>query len=747
VKCTACEFNNPPRARFCLNCGVQLGVSAPAEDDMPDIEELDSDIAPSSGMIQDNIESDPDLLDEPESETALPKSPSASSAAIIARSEPPDGTDDFELDKLIQHTPAWKVYTSQGKELGSEGITVIVTAGGPLHAFERAELLKTAKEVVEFRHPGAVPTMEVFERGGAVYITTAKPRGESLARILKQKNTLPWKEAVGIALKVLDVLRAAHSRRILHEDLRPENVCIDAQGNVTLNLFGLSARYRDFQARHLNFNLRYFTYLSPEQVSGKPLGPHSDLYALGILIYEMLTGRPPFISGDIAHQHLEMAASDINQLVEGLPKELADIVMRLLMKVPELRYARADEVIPEMQALLEGVPSPKAEGRELPPRTPVQGFDGAEAPSLFMTEEDEQTIAPAPSAAKTESAEEVEWDSGIQPAAGAERKMELESDEDVPAQEDIPPEADAAFEKALELHQAGQLNEAVSCYTEALAKAPRFSAAYNNRGMAHYDSERYDEAIADFNAALEIDKDYSEAFLGRGLAQFKKNKYDQAIKDYTKSISLNPDDPTAYYNRGIAYYELKDFRKAYEDYSKVVDADPTSGTAYYNRGIAAYKMRDWDQALRDFDKVIELNPKQANAFFNRGNILGKRGQVKRALEDLTQAVKLKGDYAIAYFTRGTIFNKIGEHDKAIADFTESIRLSPDHAASYYSRGCAYGNLDKFMDAARDFDEAIRLEPNYGAAYYNRAIAYEMLGYKRKATPDFAMAEKLGYKPK
>jgi tetratricopeptide (TPR) repeat protein len=179
---------------------------------------------------------------------------------------------------------------------------------------------------------------------------------------------------------------------------------------------------------------------------------------------------------------------------------------------------------------------------------------------------------------------------------------------------------------------------AIEAYTSAITLNPKYTYAYNNRGVAKDDLKDYQGAIEDYNKAINIDPNYANAYYNRGIAKKALNNYQGAIEDYNKAINIDPNYAEAYNNRGIAKKALNNYQGAIEDYSTAIKINPSHANAYYNRGIAKRNLKDYQGAIEDYNKAIEINPNHSNAFYNRGlakyygNFSGYCDDFKKALQ-------------------------------------------------------------------------------------------------------------------
>ena len=228
-----------------------------------------------------------------------------------------------------------------------------------------------AQAAASLNHPSIVA---VYDRGtaeGTTYIAMEYVRGETLKQRLRRDGALPPDEAVPIALAVLSALSAAHARAIVHRDVTSYNVMLDQGGRVVVTDFGI-ARMGDSALTRTGAMMGTSSYLSPEQAQGRQADERSDLYSLGVVLYEMLTGRVPFRGETdvaVAMQHVSTAPPNPRTLAPGVSEALAGVAMRALSKNPDDRYQTAEDFAAALR---------KA---RRPGRAPGDGVSAAGAPA------------------------------------------------------------------------------------------------------------------------------------------------------------------------------------------------------------------------------------------------------------------------------------------------------------------------------------------------------------------------------
>jgi serine/threonine-protein kinase len=217
---------------------------------------------------------------------------------------------------------------------------------------------REAKAAAALNHPGIVAIYDWGQVDGTPYIVMEYVEGETLKDLIRRRGRLGGAEAVDLTLGLLTAVGLAHRHGIVHRDIKAQNILIDRNGAAKVTDFGI-ARAGDSGMTEAGSILGTAQYLSPEQARGLPVDERSDLYSVGIVLYEMLTGRVPF-SGDsavnVAMRHVNEVPEEPVTLVPGMPPSLNQIVLKALAKDPDRRYANAAEFAADLRAARAGAP-------------------------------------------------------------------------------------------------------------------------------------------------------------------------------------------------------------------------------------------------------------------------------------------------------------------------------------------------------------------------------------------------------
>ncbi|HSA54819.1 MAG TPA: serine/threonine-protein kinase [Gemmatimonadaceae bacterium] len=209
------------------------------------------------------------------------------------------------------------------------------------------QFLREARIVADVEHPHIVPLYSAESRDGLLYLVMRLLSGRTLADRIAREGALEPAEAARIAHEVAEALALAHERGVIHRDIKPDNILLDAAGNATVTDFGVSLVTRRAEATVQGTTVGTPTYMSPEQAMGEALSGHSDVYSLGVVLFEMLAGRVPFVGRSVQEliaMHVAAPPPRVSELRPETPAALAELVDRMLAKDPAARPSSADAV-------------------------------------------------------------------------------------------------------------------------------------------------------------------------------------------------------------------------------------------------------------------------------------------------------------------------------------------------------------------------------------------------------------------
>ncbi len=291
--------------------------------------------------------------------------------------------DRYELLGHIARGGMADVYEARDTLLGRRvAVKVLHSQFSSDEAFVK-RFRREAQAAANLSHPNIVGIYDWGQEGSTYFIVMELIEGRSLRDVLRAEGPLLPRRAVEISAEVAAALSVAHRSGLVHRDIKPGNMLLTSDGTVKVTDFGIARAWDDSsELTKTGAVIGTATYFSPEQAQGTPADERSDIYALGVVMYEMLTGRPPF-SGDspvaVAYQHVSSLAAQPSIDNPDVPPELDAIVMRAIDKNPDARYQTADDMRQALLLFLRGetpaaVPSAEAPTRliqaaPIPPAT------------------------------------------------------------------------------------------------------------------------------------------------------------------------------------------------------------------------------------------------------------------------------------------------------------------------------------------------------------------------------------------
>jgi len=318
MKCPECQFENPDDTIYCGKCASSLKPSK----SIPVIETLE-----------------------------IPKEELTTGSIFAGR---------YQIIEELGTGGMGKVYRALDKKLNEEVAFKLIK---PEIASDRkiverfSNELKLARKIV---HRNVARMFDLNEDRGIHYFTMEYVRGDDLKKLIRRIGQLNAEQAVPIAKQICEGLVEAHRLGVVHRDLKPQNIMVDEEGNARIMDFGIARSLESKGITGTGVMIGTPEYMSPEQVEGKETDQQSDIYSLGIILYEMLTGRVPF-EGDtpftIGMKHKGEVPKDPRELNAQIPEDLSRVILICLEKEKANRYQSADDVRSELTRIEKGMPA------------------------------------------------------------------------------------------------------------------------------------------------------------------------------------------------------------------------------------------------------------------------------------------------------------------------------------------------------------------------------------------------------
>jgi eukaryotic-like serine/threonine-protein kinase len=291
-----------------------------------------------------------------------------------------DGLGRYRLDEVLGSGGMAVVYRARDEELDRPvAIKVLADNLAADEAF-RKRFLREARLAARLSHRNVVQVYDSGEADGRPYIIMEYVEGETLADVLARRGRLPAWEAVELALQVCSGLDHAHRAGLVHRDIKPRNLLLCPDGTIKIVDFGIARSSHGTRLTETGSVLGTAAYLAPEQAAGDDVTPAADVYALGVVLYELLAGRTPHTAESLteflARGH-EQPIPALRELAPDVPEALEDVVMRCLARIPAYRPASAGDLAAELQAVVADLPTAAGAGvaEEIPTRVATRATE------------------------------------------------------------------------------------------------------------------------------------------------------------------------------------------------------------------------------------------------------------------------------------------------------------------------------------------------------------------------------------
>ena len=699
-----------------------------------------------------------------------------------------------------------EVYRARDEKLDRDVAIKVLPSSNFSDTAARARLLQEARAAGGLNHAHICTIHEVGEADGQTYIAMELVEGEPLSSRLHEGPLTPA-EVVRFGLQLADALAHAHERGVIHRDLKSANVMITPDGRLKMLDFGLAKRFSTEELSEGTTGVQLTTpgavvgtlaYIAPEQLRGLPADARSDIWALGVVLYEMSTGTRPFPG----HTSFELSSAILSQppvpLPRKVPEELEAVIQRCLIKEPARRYQHAGEV----RAVLEALPSrlglsrlpPRARRQRRPRRSVIRAL--AVLPLANMSRDPEQDyfaegmteqlitdlskIGALKVISRTSSmrykgtskslpeiAEELKVDAVVEGSVlrvGDRVRITAQlihalSDSHLWAESY---ERDTRDVLLLQSEVARAIARQIEVVitpeeTRRLAIAPRVDPAAQEaylRGRYAWNKtteEGWNKAIAYFNEAIEKDPGFALAWAGLGeayafLGEFSilvpGDTYPRAEAAATRALQLDDTVAEAHATLGIVKLEYdKDWAAAEREFKRGIELNPSSPNAHQFYSWYLGAMTRMEESLSEMRRASELDPLSMFRSADLGLGLYMFSQFDRAIEQLQKTLELDPDMDYAHWIVGLAYVKKARFQEAIAHL-EKAALSGD--SPMYLAGLGYGNA-----VAGRRDEANRIlsrlnemsQLQYVSPYFI-AVVYAGLGENDKALEELERARQV-----
>lgn len=740
MKCPRCQSDNPDSTSFCGKCGTQLCV--------------------------------PDEIASSVTRTLVAPVKTLRKGTVFS--------GRYEVLEELGHGGMGEVFRVKDTKLDEEMALKVLKPEIAAHK----EIIERFKNELKFArkiaHRNVCKMYDLNEGEEVLYITMEYVAGRDLKSLIDEKGSLTEKDAVDIAKQVGEGLAEAHALGVIHRDLKPQNIMIEEGGRAKILDFGIARSIEAPGVTQTGMLIGTPDYISPEQAEGGTADQRSDIYSLGVILYEMVTGSVPF-KGDtalsVAIKHKTQLPPDPRKLNPKLSEDLARLILRCMEKDPGRRYQTAKELLSELDKFERGVPIARApslkRGLAIPwKRALIYGGSVLLlvlliAGTLTLLKPRIRSIAVLPFRNLTGDANQDYFVDGI--ADGlitnlgrieALRVISYTSTFPYKGQKKALPEiarelnVDALVEGSVQ--QAG---DSVGLQVRLVKARPEerslWQGAYNRTisdtlvmygDIARAISQKINvrlssQAETHFLSAGRVNPETYKAYLrGCYLVNFGTTEEDtnKGISYFQKAIENDPADPWAYAGLGYAYVSLGhsdasppdawlNARAAAERALKL-DENMAEGYAIL-ADVKTYYERDWRGAEENFKRAMELNPSLPWNHYHYAWYLVLQGRLDEAIVEHRKAQEL--DPLTPWHTcwLGVLYMYKGQYDKGIEEARKCLVQNEKFAWSWVIIGWAYQWRGMYKEAIEAHEKAAAIEPGLN---YTLAQTYALAGRKDEA---------------
>jgi len=604
---------------------------------------------------------------------------------------------------------------------------------------------------------------DLSEEEGTHFITMEYVPGEDLKSTIRRMGQLSVGKAIFIAKQVCDGLSEAHQLGVVHRDLKPQNIMIDKKGNARIMDFGIARSLEVKGLTDTGMMIGTPEYMSPEQAEGRDVDLRSDIYSLGIILYEMVTGRVPF-EGDtplsIALKHKVEIPRNPKEINDQIPEDLSRVILICMEKDKEKRYKRTEEILSELKKIEKGLPTTE---RIVPKRKP-----------------------------EAEKIVEIEWENSIAVLPFADLSQEKDQEyfcdgmtEDIITKLSRIGELKVISRTSVmrykntdkDIKEIGRELGVATILEGTIRKEKdkiRASAELINvEDGFHLWADTYDRKL---ESVFEVQDDVSKAIAdalkvkltpetiealktgrpknieayeynlkgihfidSKYIISQREEDFETAIKMFRKATEIDPNYALAYGGLGWAYqhhYQItgkkKDIRLVLKNCEIAYELDPNLAQTNVAIAWVFYAQGEYDKAYQSYKKALEINPNipalnHVIAFFFRS-----LGLLHQAIEYTTRNIELDPFFLPSHSLRARCLMYLGVFEKAAISIEKALEIEPDNFWSLLDQSILFIMKKKYDRAEGLLTRAEETNPGNSSVQFYKALLFAATGEKNKA---------------
>ncbi len=755
MKCPKCQLENPETSLFCAGCGAKL------------------DTAKDLSLFQ------TETLQTPVKELTTGSTFAGRYQVIEEIGKGGMGKVYKVLDTRIKEKVALKLIRP---EVASDRQTI-----------ERfSNELRLARKI---RHKNVCGMYDLGEAEGSHFITMEYVHGEDLKSMIRMSGSLSLGMLLSVGQQICGGLAEAHSIGVVHRDLKPQNVMIDKNGNAKIMDFGIARSVREKGITGPSVLIGTPQYMSPEQAEAIEVDHRSDIYSLGIILYEMATSRVPF-EGEtalaIAMKHKGEIPKNPKQINPGIPDDLSGVILKCLEKDKADRYQSAADLRSELERTEKGIPTAE---RFVPERKTITSRE------ITVTLKLKKLLIPLFAASAVLVIAFLAWRNFLPKKGSATlsrvRSVAVMPFEDLSPQKDqgyicegladelitrligieglrIPARASAFLLRGKGPQEVGQKLAVDAVLDGTLLRADQrihvniqIVDARTGYGLWSGKFEGDEEGLFNLRdkIALKILESLKVGLLGETRTKVVKNytsnpeayylylqgRYfwnkrapedlKRAIDYFNQAIALDPDFALAYSGLADSYLVLPDFveyrmsevlPKAKEAVLKALSLDDMLAEAHAS--LASVYAYEWDytQAENEFRRALELDPNYPTGHHWYSNLLGSMGRMDESLAEMKRALELDPLSLMIHVALTWLYLDRREYDQALGQALKAVELDPNFVYSRHMLGLSFRLKGMLEEAIAELEKAREYFGDNPAGLGQLGMAYALSGEIAKA---------------
>jgi serine/threonine protein kinase len=730
MKCPKCHSDNPSDSKYCKDCGTQMISS----EEIP--------VSPTETLVTFK-------------EELATGSIFAGRYQIIEElGKGGMGRVYKVLDKDIEEKVALKLINPE-----------IAARENTIKRFSNE--LKFARKI---RHKNVCQMFDLGKYAGTHYITMEYVEGENLKSSIRRMGPLRIEKAISIAENICAGLSEAHRLGVIHRDLKSSNIMIDKEGNGLIMDFGIACHVEAEEITEEGVMIGTPEYISPEQVEGKEIDQRSDLYSLGIILYEMVTGKTPF-EGDtalsIALKHKVEKPQDPRELNFQIPEDLNRVILKCLEKEKGKRYQSAKEVFSDLDKIEKEIPTRERtlSKKKLKVRTEKKRHQAIVVLGIFFLAA-VIIIVGYFLFNRFFKFGETEWKSSI--AVLPVEDLSLKKDQEpicLGLQDDIITKLSSIKELRVTSKLSVAKYKDMDRDIKEIGKELKVDNILVMSLQRERETIRVNGILFDAKQGFPINTyRYEQSFesyfkvqddISNDIAQALEFRPAEDRLKVIKTREPHNVEAYVYFRTGMYFIESKyhgsykeeDFDAGVRMYEKAFEIEPGYALAYWGLGNAyeaRYNRRkdekDYDLMLANYNKAYAINPDLAETNLGLGWVYFNNGDNDKAYQFFKKALELDSNNSIVNLDAGAFLRSIGLYRRAVKYFLKAIELDPSSMGSFRQIALCYMYIGEFRKAADQLKKVMEIEPDNVMARFDYVIQLIMMNKYDEAEKEIAIAE-------